>query len=273
MEGGCTGLATLALLEAGVPAKDPLVAKAVEYLTKIEPKKTYVVSLQTQVLARADAKRHAAQLQKNADWLLDKAVRKDGKLMGWSYPGHDLADNSNTHFAVVALHAAAGAGTRVDTKIWQQIRELYARTQTDGGWGYYNDRGFDGGRTTLSMTTCGLIGLTLSAMNDKNAKVPDADFEKGISTLLKMYGGPAKGSGKSLGYNRMATAELGRALGAKEFKSGKAELAWFREGAEELIREQNQNGSFAGKNSGIDGNPVLSTAFGLYFLGPPSAKK
>jgi hypothetical protein len=268
MEGGCTGMATLALLEAGVPAKDPSVAKAIEYLVKLEPKKTYVVSLQTQVLARADAKKHAAQLQKNADWLFVKAVRKDGKLQGWSYPGQDLADNSNTHFAVMALQAALQAGAKVDGKVWEQIRDLYVRSQSASGWGYYNDRGFDGGRATLSMTTCGLVGLSVAAKNDKNAKAADADFEKGRAALLKMDGGPSK----SEGYNRMATAELGRALGVKEFKSGKAGRAWYREGAEKLLREQNQDGSFTGRPNSIDGTPVLSTAFGLYFLGPPAKK-
>lgn len=268
MEGGYTGLAALALLEAGVPAKDPAVTKAAEYLVVIEPKKTYVVSLQTQVLARVDAKKHAAQIQKNADWLLEKAIRRDGKLEGWSYPGNDLTDNSNTHFAVVALHAAAQAGAKIDRKIWQQIRELYARSQSASGWGYYNNRGFDGGRATLSMTTCGLVGLSLAAKNDKNAKAADADFEKGMAALLKMEGGPSK----SEGYNRMATAELGRALGVQEFRSGKAGRAWYREGAEKLLREQNQDGSFTGRPNGIDGTPVLSTAFGLYFLGPPAKR-
>jgi hypothetical protein len=148
MEGGFTGLATLALLEAGVPAKDPAVTKAVEYLVKLEPKKTYVVSLQTQVLVRVDGKKHAPQIQKNVDWLIDKAVNKGDNLEGWSYPGQDLADNSNTHFAVIALHAAAQAGAKVDAKIWKQIRDLYARTQSPGGWGYYGDRAFGGDRAT-----------------------------------------------------------------------------------------------------------------------------
>jgi len=163
----------------------------------------------------------------------------------------------------VALHAAAEAGAKVDARIWEQIRDLYARSQTAGGWGYYNDRGFDGGRTTLNMTTSGLIGLTLAAKNDKNTK---AAFENGMAALLKMGGEPSK----SDGYYRMATAELGRALGVKEFIAGKEKRAWYREGAEKLIREQDNDGSFAGKSGGIDGNPILSTAFGLYFLGPPS---
>jgi hypothetical protein len=117
------------------------------------------------------------------------------------------------------------------------------------------------------MTLCGLIGLTLAAKNDMNAKAPEVAIDKGMAALLKLSGGS-----KSEGYERMATAELGRALGVTEFKAGKARLAWYREGAEKLLREQNQDGSFAGKSSGIDGNPVLSTAFGLYFLGPPTKK-
>jgi hypothetical protein len=264
MQGGTTGLAALALLEAGVPSKDPALEKAVDYLVQIESKKTYVVSLQTQVLARADAKKHAGLIQKNADWLIEKAIRKDDRLIGWSYPGHDLADNSNTHFAVVALHTAAQAGAKVDAKIWGQIRDMYLRSQTENGWGYYNDRAFAGDRATSSMTTCGLVCLKLAAENDANAKVPDPAFDKGMSALFKIAG-----SSKSEGYELMALAELGRALGVKEFKAAKEKKAWYREGAQRLLIDQNQDGSFRGKGSGIDGSPILSTAFALYFLGPP----
>ena len=68
MDGGCTALVTLAMLEAGVPADDPAVKKALDYLAALPPRKTYVVSLQTQALAKADAKKYAVQIQKNADW-------------------------------------------------------------------------------------------------------------------------------------------------------------------------------------------------------------
>lgn len=268
MNGGPTALAALALLEAGVAARDPTAAKAVEYLVKLEPKKTYVVSLQTQVLARVDAKKHAPQIQKNADWLMEKAIKNGDKLVGWSYPGQNLADNSNTHFAVVALHDAAKAGAKIDAKIWVQIRDFYARTQLAGGWGYYSEKSFGGERVSLSMTTCALLGLTLAEKNDKNAKGPDPAFEKGMPVLLKLAGG---GVSTSEGYNRMAIAELGRTLGVTEFTAGKEKLAWYREGAERLLREQSPDGSF-GKGHGIDGNPVLATAFGLYFLGPPMKK-
>src|SRR5207247_1223230 len=106
MDGGMTGFVTLGLLEAGVRATDPAVAKAIDYLAKLPAKKTYVVSLQTQVLAKADAKKYAEVIQRNADWLMKNAIRKGDDLAGWSYPGNNVADGSNTHFAVFGLHAA-----------------------------------------------------------------------------------------------------------------------------------------------------------------------
>src|SRR5262249_54037580 len=139
MDGGTTALATLALLEAGVPANDPAVAKAVEYLLALKPDKTYVVSLTLQALARTKEAKHLPRIQTLPDWLLREAITKDGKLEGGSYPTNAVADGSNTPFAVMGLHAAAQAGAKVDAEIWQKIRDMYARTQQrDGGWVYHN---------------------------------------------------------------------------------------------------------------------------------------
>jgi squalene cyclase len=125
-----------------VPANDPAVAKAVEYLVKLKSEKTYVVSLRTQALARADAKKYATEVQAGADWLVKNRIEKGGKLLGWSYPGNTVADNSNTHFAVMGLHAAARAGAKVDPAVWKQVRDLYAATQhQSGGWMYHNTGG------------------------------------------------------------------------------------------------------------------------------------
>jgi Prenyltransferase and squalene oxidase repeat len=269
MEGGTTALATLSLLEAGVPANDPAVAKAVAYLVKLEPKKTYVVSLQTQVLCRVDAKKHAKQIQTNADWLIENAIGlQKGELAGWSYPGNQIADNSNTHFAVVGLHAAAQAGAKIDAKVWEQIRDYYIRTQLNGGgWAYYNGAQF-GGKASNSMTACALLGLTIAAKYDKNAKGPYPAYEKGLKLLV-----PWKDdSTKSKVYSLMVAAELGRLRGVTEFKVGDKTWAWYRDGAEKLVKVQKEDGSLV-FDSGIDANPVLATAHGLYFLGPPPAKK
>jgi len=265
MKGGATALVALALLEAGVPANDPAVAKAVEYLLEVTPEKTYVVSLQTQVFARVDAKKYAKQIQTNADWLLGKAMMKETKLQGWSYPANGVADNSNTHFAVIGLHAAAQAGAKVDADIWRKIRDHYTDTQQkDGGWTYHN---VGDHTTTQSMTTVGLLCLAVAVKYDEKAKKPDPAFETGMAALLGENTFPA---GKVVGYDLFTAAELGRTLATMEFKSGQLSKAWYREGVAKLVKQQQQNGSFRLGDRGIDSSePVITTAFGLYFLGPP----
>ncbi len=274
LKGGTTALVTLSLLEAGTPANDPAVTKAVEYLLALNPDKTYVVSLHMQVLARVDAKTHVGVIQANADWLMQKAIRKEKKLLGWSYPGNDIADNSNTHFAIMGLHAAAQAGAKVDPEIWKQVRDYYAATQlADGGWRYHNA---GGDHVSHHMTVAALLGLTIATKYDKQAKGPDPAFEKGMKALLGGKLGEF-GDGKSRFVSWMTTAELGRALGTTEFTSGKLAKAWYREGAEKMVKLQEKDGSLKypeNHKGGIDaGQPVISTAAGLYLLGPPPAKK
>ena len=263
MKGGTTGLATLALLEAGVPANDPAVTKAVEYLVKIEPKKTYVVSLQTQVLARVDKQKHAKQIQKNVDWLLANATKNNGRIAGWSYPQNNVADGSNTHFAVMALHSAAQAGAKLDDKLWKEIHVMYEETQQDKGWSYYTGTK----NATYNMTVCALLGLAIAAKHEPKAKGPGEGFNQGMESLLNL---PARAQ-KSEGYRLFAIAELGRTLGLTEFKAGKKSRAWSREDGQGLLKKQNEDGSWK-LGEKIDGDGVIATAFGLYFLGPPPKK-
>lgn len=262
MDGGMTALAVLGLLEAGVKTDDPAIAEALPNLAKLEPKKSYVVSLQTQVLVRIDKKKHAPKIQANADWLIEKAIMRGEKLEGWSYPANAVADGSNTHFAVVALREAALAGAKVPEKTWDQIREMYAASRGNGGWGYYPRAGQPATRT---MTTAALAGLVMAAEFDKAGKGTDAAFDKGMASLLK---GQAN-RGTSEVYAWFVTAELGRALATREFKAGDQGLAWYREGATMLVKEQKENGAWEGK-AGIDRAPIYATACALYFLGPPA---
>ena len=268
MEGGTTALVALALLEAGVPSDDPAVAGALLYLAKLEPKRTYVVSLQTQVLARAEPRAFRKQVQANADWLLKHAIRRGGRLDGWSYPQNDIPDGSNTHFAVVALHAAAQAGAKVDEKVWAEVRDLYTRAQrAAGAWTYYSERVGNPDQSSVSMTGAALVGLTLAARNEKAGK-PDPAFEKGMGWYVPQF---RFESPKSTGYNLMVVSELGRLLRVTEFKAGDKARAWYREGVEKLAKEQKEDGSW-GTGKSVDGDPALATAFGLYFLGPPPKK-
>ncbi|VTR97414.1 prenyltransferase squalene oxidase : Uncharacterized protein OS=Blastopirellula marina DSM 3645 GN=DSM3645_14280 PE=4 SV=1: Prenyltrans_1 [Gemmata massiliana] len=267
IDGGATALAVLGLLEAGVPAKDPAVAKAVEYLLALKPSRTYVVSLRTQALARVDATKYAQELQAGADWLLGKAITRRGKLVGWSYPGGEIADNSNTHFAVMALHAAAQSGAKVDADIWLKVRDLYTDTQHKGGGWMYCTTGGDA--PSHSMTLVALLSLAVAVKYDEKAAGPGPAFEKGMAAFLGEKVGKF-GDGQSSACFWMTAAELGHTLGSTEFKSGQHARAWYREGAEKILKEQQADGSWKPGAAVIDKNyPVVTTACGLYLLGRP----
>src|SRR6516162_6732962 len=76
--GGCTALALLALLNAGVLADHPAIQRGLAYLREVKPRDTYVVGLQTMVycLAGEDKQR----IENNVKWLLDVRRREGAKL-------------------------------------------------------------------------------------------------------------------------------------------------------------------------------------------------
>ena len=85
--GGVTALCTLALLNAGIEPNDRHMQKALNCLQKVEPDKTYVVSLQTMVFARADPKKYVALITRNVEWL-----QKDAGCRRQVQGGVDLPD-------------------------------------------------------------------------------------------------------------------------------------------------------------------------------------
>src|SRR5947207_594789 len=78
MDGGSTGLVTLALLNCGVKPQDPAVAKALDYLQNLPPRKTYVVALQNLVFLEARDPKYLPKIQTNADWLVQNALGLKG---------------------------------------------------------------------------------------------------------------------------------------------------------------------------------------------------
>lgn len=275
MEGGADALATLALLEAGVPASAAPVAAALARFDKAEPARTYVVALQTAALAKAAPKVYAVAIQRNADWLVKNASRRDGKLIGWSYPfaPNQATDGSNTAYALLGLSAAVDAGAKVDPKLWDEVRELYARTKQLGGWPY-SMAGHP--NTSSTMTAAALCGLLLA---DKYLKKPDekatAVRKQGLADWVKMYPDGAvdwntRGPGsKSSFYEWYGLARLGR-LGASFDRRDGTAINWYRDGATWLINNQYPDGSWTAiQANSLDSSPAISTSFALLFLGPP----
>jgi RNA polymerase sigma factor (sigma-70 family) len=239
--GGGTSLALLALLKSGVLPADPAVAKGLRYLRGVKPDHTYVVSLQTAVFAHAEPKRDLNLVKRNATWILDTMQRKEGKFEGWSYGRQalPLGDNSNTQFAVMALHEAQQAGVKIEPKVWKEIQKYYLETQTaDGGWCYQPRR--TDLPPTLTMTSGGLSGLMITAKHlNKTAEIKKAidkaKREVGLKFRIDLP--------QATFYSLYGLARAGRHLGTREFV-GNDKHDWFREGAEYLLQTQRDDGSW-----------------------------
>ena len=294
MEGGQTALVTLALLNSGVdPKKDPAVMKAVDYLRKLndkenQTKKTYVVALQNLVYLELRDPQDLPRIKKNADWLIEKAIGYNngkGKLEGWSYPGNNVSDNSNTQYALLGLYAAKQAGVQIKDDVWRAIQDYYVRYQmsesdTSGKWAYYNNAavGFRD-KASLSMTVAGTCGLIIAGMglDESEQKLNPAT---GVAANCGSYSASspiAKGmnwiganfkfeSDKSTFYNIYGIERLGRLSGQRFI----ARYDWYREGCERLVRMQQTDGPDRGAiylpSNTIDGTKTISTAFSLLFL-------
>lgn len=272
--GGVTCLVLFALLESGVKPNDELITGAMNYVRGIEPKETYVVALQTAVLARVDVKKDKYLLQRNVDWLKQTVVYDNqNRLEGWSYPVRgQMPDNSNTQYAVLGLHEAANAGIKISDQTWKDIREFYLRTQLqNGGWPYRNHQGF-GGDDRLTMTSAGVCGLHIARQQLNEKDGPEKNpLAKGMQRIVERFSVTAT-VGEGWKYsNLFGLARVGRLAGESEFATKDRKIAWFREGAEHLTQTQFPEGCWRSPNS-VDGNPIIATSFSLLFLSSAPAQ-
>ncbi len=116
--GGQSCLAMLTLLNAGVPPNDPVVQAGLKYVRNLPAQGTYVVGLQTMVLAEIGEPKDLFTIQRNVNFLLSSMDMK-GRFVGWSY-GPALrggGDFSNTQYALLGLHAAKLAGAKFNCRM------------------------------------------------------------------------------------------------------------------------------------------------------------
>jgi hypothetical protein len=278
--GGWTALATLALLNAGVKPSEPIIDRSLKYLRTIEPRKTYVVGLQVMVYAEAGRSEDRERIQQLVDWLIRARVMKDNECLGWSYltsTGSESADNSNTQYALLGLHAGQQAGAKIDRAVWKSIQNMYIREQApDGGWIYSKHMGKK--NSTITMTTAGLCGLIISGMElnqgreqilvdgrivDCGKYAENVPVDRALNWLANNFS--IRGDGNSIFYNLYGIERAGRMSGQRFI----GEHDWYRTGCAFLTRPgpgmQHDDGSwFSGGFH--DTFPIVSTSFALLFL-------
>ncbi len=301
-EGGITALCTLALLNAEEnPLDDPCVRKALDYLRKLDPKTTYVVSLQTVVLCRATPADDQLIIARNVAWL-EETQLKNGpadRKGGWSYGAMPnersvSGDGSNSQFAMLALYEAARAAEadpahvniRIRRETWERIRNYWINNQReeDGSWGYYKPM-----EGTGSMTCAGIAGMVISGdvLHEPDAKVvprPDGDDEidgcywapsedqdriqRGINWLGNHFtvqaNPPMTRSGNPLWhyYYLYGLERAGRLTARRKI----GPYDWYREGAAYLVQAIDIRSSWQGGGHAEEEHSDMVTSLALLFL-------
>jgi hypothetical protein len=296
--GGTSSLSMLALLTAGVPVDDPVVKRGLPYIRGLKPQHTYVVGIQTMVLAEIGDQKDLFQIQTNVDWLLmaaatsnGKRLGEGGKLTGWSYQSSsgNRADNSNTQYALLGLWAGRQAGAKIDRAAWEAIQDFYKSTQCNptmnargqpmAGWTYMNES--KNARPTLTMTAAGVCGLYISGL-EVNENQQQLNEATGVAAKCGFYPDDdaiAKGmrwiasefrfmNSPHTFYNVYGIERVGRLSGQRFI----GDHDWYREGCELLTGVKGNEGlgqKPGGEwkiNAAIDNFEVISTSFALLFL-------
>ncbi|WP_166820282.1 DUF4159 domain-containing protein [Thalassoroseus pseudoceratinae] len=288
---GVTSLVLLALINSGMTADDPEIAKGLTYLRNIrepDPDFTYDISLMLMALSAArDGGRDVLRMEKLVA-KLERSQTRDGTNRGsWGYTvsGKFAAgwtgDRSNAQYAILGLHAASEAGLEVDRTAIERARQHWIDSQNlDGGWDYVNNAG-QRQPSTGSMTVAGIASLAITnAMlrDPKQDETPDGEpiccgalpedesLEKAVEWLARHFTvgrnpGPVA-SGEHVLYYLYGLERAGR-LSARRFFG---QHDWYRRGAKYLVGTQRRsNGQWVGFGK-MEKKPVIGTSLALLFL-------
>ncbi|OAI47063.1 hypothetical protein AYO44_10305 [Planctomycetaceae bacterium SCGC AG-212-F19] len=301
---GITAIVAASLMRNGVPADDPVVAKALAYLEKsvqkdggIYDKKlaNYTTAIAILTFKEANTKGQYDTLIKNAAKFIktlqfdDSTVEeKDVKFGGFGYDGKDRPDLSNTQYSVDALLAAGVPKT--DPAIQRALRFIsrcqnlpgetndqpYAKKTTadDKGGLTYNpivsdknkDATPEGGlRSSGVMTYAGLKSFIHAGVSKDDPRVKAAlDW---VRRHYSLEDNPGQGTA-GLFYYYHTFGKAMDALGENEFadKDGKKHN-WRADLFETLKKRQKPDGSWLNENAAfLENNPDLATAYALLAL-------
>ncbi len=275
-EGGVTSLCTLALLNSGIEPGHPKIQKALDFLRGRKFDKTYTVSLQTMALAAGEPRRDLPLIQENARWLERVQIKAGQRAGSWSYGDMIGGDNSNTQFAVLALHEAERVGAQVDPQTWRLAADYWKRIQEpNGSWGYQ-----PGLPSTGSMTAAGIGAWVIAAghVAQPSARVengaaqcclpPSADdvLQRAVGWMGRNFSvtrNPGQGGvGMWHLYYLYGLERVGRLTAHRMI----GDHDWYREGAEFLVSHQDPFSHHWQGRGHAEDQPHIATALALLFL-------
>jgi len=271
---GATALVMLALANAGVEPGNLQMQRGLDWIRKQKPEETYSVSLQTMLLAMLSPDADRAILQRNVEWLETTQVAQGPAAGSWSYGrAKGTGDNSNSQFALLALHEADRAGVRVRQEVWTRAQQYWvACANADGSWGYtIGNAGGSGSMTCAGIASVWITSQHVGAPDARAARDTVACCGGGSSPKALERGLDWLGRRFSVVENPMAgqtwhhyylygLERVGR-FTARRF-IGDAD--WYLEGVKMFVSTQdNLSGAFRG---GRIEDPVVATSFALLFM-------
>ncbi|HWY86065.1 MAG TPA: hypothetical protein VNX28_05045 [Gemmataceae bacterium] len=178
------------------------------------------------------------------------------------------SDNSNTHFAIVALWAARHHQVPTARTLNLIARRFYTSQNPDGTWGYHHRVGGDPD-VRAPMTCIGLIGLAVAhgLAHDLDAKVlqgQDVWVVNGLLALTKNIGVPA-GRTENLPMANLYFLWTVERVGVLYNLPTIGNKDWYRWGAEVLVANQKKPGNWEGGQY-YGSTPTIDTCMALLFL-------
>lgn len=294
--GGATALCVLALINSGVSPDDPQVKKALVKLSEYTigaDSKIYSSALIVMVFCAVDPNKYRNLILNHAKWIAANQVKDGDFVGGWSYDRaqpRGRADNSNSQFAVLALHEAERAGILpVDQPLWTRVEKYWrtAQNKNAGSWSYINGMAIKHNLPGTGSMTCAGLSSTMiarSKLADGDASLTgdlikccqnppdDGAIEQGLKWLGERFtvgGNPTSTHGADGGwhyYYMYGLERVGRLSGQRFFYGPGGAHDWYRKGCEQLLRDQDPLGSGKWDGSRSEGDSRVATSLALLFL-------
>ncbi|MBI5723080.1 MAG: DUF4159 domain-containing protein [Planctomycetes bacterium] len=267
---GPTAMCIYTLVASGISAKDPRIAKALDWLVKPANQAKLTYSTAFRCLAwHAVNKQLDNKYMKNLAADVDLLIKStENGSYNYVTNGKDKAaggDNSNSQYGLYGVWTGARAGIEVPRDYWDKcLKRWIACQHADGGWNYYGtieeDPANENTQTLGSMTVAGIASLFVCMdwlFMDRFVKcqvnTEVAAVKKGLDWMDKNF---LTHKSKLL-YYLYGVERVGLASGYKYF--GTAD--WYKTGASWLLNIQGGDGTWPGY-----GGILPNTCYGLLFL-------
>jgi hypothetical protein len=272
--GGLSSLATCALLYAKESPQEPRVKEALDWLIKADVYGIYALGFRCQVWQMAQNVPGVKQKALEDFNLLKKAVHQRGAYTAGMFPyafyeGKHIRegwyDHSVSQYGVLAMWAINQMNIEVSSDYWRLTEKAWKEHQNDDGGWQYKFREGEGG-STLPMTAAGLATLFITqdyvhSMAGLNCtgNITDKHLERALRWVSLNF---RKFESATPYYTLYGIERVGVASGYKYF--GKDD--WYQIGADYLVKNQGEDGSWGAEEEHSNAKKVPNTAFGLMFL-------